>query len=973
MRGPVNMIAALLILALVSLPYAGRLVDRPVTIKLFAGRVSVKSHGEKAWREAKIGMKLRSRDKVRTFAGARADLETAEGTVVDVLENTVFELTELVRNTRTRADITRLSVMTGSIRANVRPLTSKRSSFVFETPTATVAVLGTEVGIDVTEGRTRVKVREGVVEVRNRAGGKASYVFDNQEAVVTKDTPGVSVGPLKADTGTGPKPLLFEITAPAENAVFTDTSIALSGKTAPAAVIRIQGWPDLQADTSGSFSTTLGYPEGTLGHQKITLTAIHRGAAAVRKVHFTIKKPEPKAVTLSIDEPLDNAVIITRVIKVTGTTTPGAVVKFEDGQETVSGDGNFAVWYRLPASTPGTYKIKCKAWVDLEGAIRTDSVKVNLIEMPKNIFILINSPTEGQEFVKTNLIPVHGLTLPGAKVTFGSDLTLTADAMGMFKGIYELPRKYGVHQLSVKAVPTTLRRGRSRRTLVKVKIVPPAGGCAIQITEPAQGADVPPVFEVKGTVENPNNNARVKVNGVPAAVVGSTWTAKINSGFSGGQTGALSLAVTSPAAGARLTRLPVVFRGKVSPPMAKVLLDGVKEARVYADGTFEGEYPMPDEAGEYIAEVSAVLEIGEAVKKKFDVTVASECNKVKFPPARITVNVGLGAAAASDEVKKQVPFHYERQRFDMILLTSPPVCKGDKIVIEVKTNAVELLANGRILPLAGTGGEVRAFPFEIDNTDRACFQAADIVFSAVDASAKPGRMEATVTVNCPVQNTEKPEIVLTPQLHCLDVRVFDRSFQCSRAREAVAVTVEASGQGQIQEFIATRNGVGQCVPYVEGVGVLYTVRAADKAKNPARAVFTHPGYIRRPPRITLVSPRVQHAVITERFEPPPYPMGVSGEGEIELQFRIEDVENYRLIKRVEVRSAQAGLNEIFEGARIPTDLEFDNIYLRYGKEAFSDATFSRPGRRVYKYVIQVFDVAGRAQRKEGRLTVRGEP
>jgi hypothetical protein len=298
------------------------------------------------------------------------------------------------------------------------------------------------------------------------------------------------------------------------------------------------------------------------------------------------------------------------------------------------------------------------------------------------------------------------------------------------------------------------------------------------------------------------------------------------------------------------------------------------------------------------------------------------------------------------------------------------VCKGDKIVIEVKTNAVELLANGRVLPLAGTGGEVRAFPFEIDNTDRACFREADIVFSAVDASAKPKRMEATVTVNCPVQNTQKPEIVLTRQTHCLDVQISDRSFQCGRAKEAVAVTVEASGLGPIQEFIATRNGASQCVPYAEGVNVLYTVKALDRAGNLGRATFTHPGYMRRLPRITLVNPRVQHAVITERIEPP-YPMGVPDEGEIELQFRIEDVENYRLIKRVEVRSAEAGLNEIFEGARIPTDLEFDNIYLRYGKEAFSGATPSLPGRSVYKYVIQVFDVAGRAQRKEGRLTVRG--
>lgn len=957
-----SIIALSVLLVYAFCAFGDQMVERGAKISFFVGKAMAKKGDAKEWKDVKLNQKLSSGDALRTMVESRVDIETSEGTVINIMENTVFEMSELFQNARTKASVTKLNVKTGSILANVKKLTNSRSSFEFETPTATAAIRGTELEIDVLQGRTQLRVKDGTVEFKNKSGGRPAFVFTNQQATAEEGKNGVNVELLKgAKDQKKEGDLALEITSPADGAALTSAVVAFAGKTEPGAVVKINGAQEAAIGSDGSFSGTFSFPEGALGDQALLFTAIKEGRTAVKGVQFTIGAPAPKSVSLAVTEPASNALVTSEIVKVSGTATPGAAIKFGDGQEAASSDGKFSVSYKLPSKEPGNYEIKVTA--DLSGAVQSVVVPVSIIEPPREMMLILNTPSEGEEFVRKNQIPVEGVTLPGAKVTFGSGASVVADATGMFKGVYEVPKKYGVQELAF----TSTLGSKSQKVTVKINLTPGTAGCVVEILDPSAGSEVPVEFEVKGSVDNPDNNAVVTVNGVQAAVTGNAFTAKVNTGFRTEQGERLSLTITSPAAGASLTRLPVIIRGRVTPPLARVFLDGTKEAKVLSDGNFEAEYPMSDETGDYTVEVSAVLETGEIVKKPFDITAASECGGVKSAPVKTTVNVAVGASQTSGETKTSVAFHYEKQKYDLVLMALAPRCLGDKIEIEVRTNAVELRANDKVVPLQGAGGTLRSWKHVIDNTDLGCYAATDVTFAANDEAANPSAKEVTVTLGCPLSNTQKPTLMVVDNGGSkLGITVFDKSFACEKADEEVAVTIEATGEGQIADLTYTRNGQTQLIDKVGGVGVIYTVKAVDKGNNTVIATKTVPAYISNTPRITLINPPGFASTVQVKSNPP-YPPGEDRpEGELEFSFRVDNVDgdNPRLLKRVEFRPSM-GKVSIFEGASMPTDLTFEPTPV-----AYSTKDFLRPGvSKTITYTIKVIDITERETVKTGTVTI----
>jgi hypothetical protein len=964
-RTPSLVVAFALALLLPISAFCEQMVDRGAKVSFFVGKVTVKKGDEKEWKDVKIGMRLSSKDAIRTYVESKVDIETSEGTLINIMENTVFELTEIFQNARTKANTTTVNVKTGSVWANVKKLTNARSSFTFETPTATAAIRGTELGVDVTQGRTRIQVKSGKVEVKSRSGGKPVYVFDNQEANVQKDKEGVDVTPMKADTSAASKAkdeLMLELYSPREGEEISGSTVTLTGKTTPGAIIKVNGGSDITPATDGAFAGSLTLPQDAAGDMEITVAALLQGKTAMRSFKIVVKKEEAQAVILALTEPLEGASVTGGKVQVSGTVTPGATLIFGDGQVTVSKDGLFSVPYKLPA-VPGTYPVKVSATAGTQ--VKTVTVNVSVIELPKELMILINKPSEGEEFSKITAVPVQGLTLPGAKVAFGSGTAVTADAAGVFKGMYDLPKKLGETELIFTAASGSL----TKRASVRIKLVEDKGGCAVEILEPVSGSDVELQFALKGKVDNPDGKTLVFVNGMPATVMQNIFTALVSTGFQKNQGGQITLTVTEPKPGVRLIKLPVMIRGKVFPPMAKVLLDGSKEARVASDGAFEAEYPMSDETGDYDLEVSAITESGQDVKKKFDVNVQTECNGVRSAPIKATVNVNLGASTVSGEKKVPISFHYEKQKYPLQLIVSSPMCVGEKIIVEVKTTAVELKCNDKVLPLTGAGGTLRSTRYEIGNSDRLCFNETEVIFTANDESAEPTTKEERVTWSCPRLNLEKPLIQFTDQGKCLSIKVFDKSFLCEKSEEDVLVTVEATGEGQIEDFEVTSNGGGFCVPFINGVNIIYTIKATDKGKNQAIATYTKPGYMDRQVIIRMINPPSTTMTLKQKISPPPPPGGSDDEMEIPISFRIEgiDIPNpYRLIKRVEFRPS-VGTPTIYEGANIPTDLQFDDIILRYNLSKFR----TRGSQFVISYTIIVTDILGNQKPLSGSITVIG--
>jgi len=376
---------------------------------------------------------------------------------------------------------------------------------------------------------------------------------------------------------------------------------------------------------------------------------------------------------------------------------------------------------------------------------------------------------------------------------------------------------------------------------------------------------------------------------------------------------------------------------------------------------------MSDKTGDYTFEVTATLEAGEAVKKKFDIVAFSDCNGIKSAPVKTTVSVLLGSANQSGEKKQSVSFHYEKQKYPLVLQASQAICAGDRVIIDIKTTAVELKAGDKLIPLPGAGGTLRNTRYEIPFTDKACFPENEIVLTATDEAADPTTRDLRVTWTCPLQNTEKPELLITEQSKGFQIRVNDRSFNCDKAEEVVVVTVDANSQSGLAEFEVSRNGDGQLVPFVNGVNVTYTIKALDKGKNMALSTFVKDGYLDTKPTIRLIDPPSLNYTRYQKILPPNPPKVLDGEIEIPFTFRVEmsGADDYKLIKRVEFRPS-VGVNHFYEGSNMPTDLQFDDITLTYLLRDFQN----RSSSKTFNYIIRVITITDEVVEKSGTLTVQ---
>ena len=134
-------------------------------ITFLLGDAQVRVADTTGWVQVELGMKLNEGDSIRTAEESRLELILAQGGgVIRVDEGSLLVLSEVSRKGEDRS--TKSNLLAGSVWANVRKLTTKRSSFSIESPTAVAAIRGTIYRMMATpDYRARVFVYEGQVSV----------------------------------------------------------------------------------------------------------------------------------------------------------------------------------------------------------------------------------------------------------------------------------------------------------------------------------------------------------------------------------------------------------------------------------------------------------------------------------------------------------------------------------------------------------------------------------------------------------------------------------------------------------------------------------------------------------------------------------------------------------------------------------------------------------------------------------------
>ena len=477
---------------------------RKCTIKQLVGSVKIRRGQSAVWTDARPQMPLKESDAVRTFVESEAELETSEGSIIKIGENSTVELKTLQGNAR--KENTSLNIMNGAVLANVKKLVSTGSSFEFETPTATAAIRGTVVGLEVNREQTRVKVYEGRVMVTPRGAKNGVELKPNQMGVVKKGGENVSVqkfdekAPLTlsvspsdsasgnatgdtavSDTSTGTdtlnnrntpevsdssgqssatvsaQSLSLSLSSPSEGLLVAPKSqVSIVGRVKPASASVSVNGKTVTAGADGTFKSSVAAPAQT-GEFELTVNAEHGGNSK-----SIIRKLSVKTIPLvfSVSIPREGQEISKPLIPVSGTVTPGAEVTVMSMKLPVNGSGSFNGQVPI-ANEAGDYTLDFEA--SLDGVTQKLSRRISY--KPEYRFI-VSSPGDRQT-VTTTAIVIKGEVLPANAEVSVNGRRMSVTSSGQFSGYVNIPEEEGEVILEFEIIAGGISKTESRKIIYK--------------------------------------------------------------------------------------------------------------------------------------------------------------------------------------------------------------------------------------------------------------------------------------------------------------------------------------------------------------------------------------------------------------------------------------------------------------------------------------------------------------------------
>ena len=433
-----------ILLFFLSGPYFDTLAQadsRKCVIKTMVGTVKIRRGGTINWVDARPRMALKERDAVRTFIESEAELETTEGSLINVGENSTIELARYREKEEVRT--TRLKIMNGKLLSNVKKLVNTKSSFDFETPTATASIRGTLVSFDVSKEHTRVKVFSGKVLVVPQGAKQGTELKENQMTTVVKGQKDVKVEKLDEKPPVPVQNIKADSTA-------IDSLPADSSRTSGADSVSTK---PLVKDTTIESDTLLqGSSLDNFG------TDTSDGENAVASL-ITVK---PVSLEFSVTSPRDGQMFVKPLIPVIGTVTAGAEVTAMSVKLPLASQGARAAFNgQVPiANEEGELILELEA--SLDG--KTQKITRRVIYRPEFRFIL--STPQDRQTVSNTLVQIRGEVLPSnAEVTVqGKRMSVSS---GTFSGFINIPDEEGDVQLEFEINAGSLSKAEMRTITYK--------------------------------------------------------------------------------------------------------------------------------------------------------------------------------------------------------------------------------------------------------------------------------------------------------------------------------------------------------------------------------------------------------------------------------------------------------------------------------------------------------------------------
>ena len=342
------------------------------------------------WSNLRQGMAVGSRCEIRTGAESEVRLETADGTVLKVEENTLVEVATLqavtkrvkakdpAPETTVRA---KFKLLYGNLVGNVKKLTHESPDVKFETPTATAAIRGTVIEVEVAKNtNTLIRAFDGAIHVApvkkpkklvEVGDAKMVEIVPNQTALLVRDVPkgykrktflirGEKPSALTKDSkdnegnndskksGKSKEPVVVKLRLdlgdiPDTLSCYAGDTVVIEGMVAPAnAKINVNGVTVVPA-RNGAFKAVVPAPDsGTF-----PLNIVAESETMVESVARTMRVAHVHTVVRLIT-PVEGDVVKKPAVLISGTAEPGSKVNVLGVTLNVNRDGTFSGEVSIP-------------------------------------------------------------------------------------------------------------------------------------------------------------------------------------------------------------------------------------------------------------------------------------------------------------------------------------------------------------------------------------------------------------------------------------------------------------------------------------------------------------------------------------------------------------------------------------------------------------------------------------------------
>jgi len=181
--------------------------------------------------------------------------------------------------------------------------------------------------------------------------------------------PKLDVDPTQTPTPTMSPGLFMEVDNPDNNISISTSSVTVSGRTLPTAVLEINS-TRVTIGSHGEFLTNISLRPG-----QNVIELIVRGQDGMMLRDFLIIRynpPLPFEFFLLVDSPSNDINVVKQIIQVSGSTSPVATVRVNGEKVSVEEDGKFFTFVQLQ---PGNNNIKISS-ASSDGKILADTRKV---------------------------------------------------------------------------------------------------------------------------------------------------------------------------------------------------------------------------------------------------------------------------------------------------------------------------------------------------------------------------------------------------------------------------------------------------------------------------------------------------------------------------------------------------------------------------------------------------------------------